>query len=166
VCSKDVILRMFYEHLCPDPHWRRRPETLGLPLAIICDLDGTLALMKGRGPFEWDKVGQDGLNASVADILRQYNHGPTKILIVSGRDGCCEAASREWVSQCGIDFDGFWMRPAGNTEPDSIIKRRIYDEHIRGKFDVLAVFDDRPCVVRLWRSLGLFVFDCGNGVEF
>ena len=29
-----------------------------------------------------------------------------------------------------------------------------------------AVFDDRPCVVRLWRSRGLFVFDCGNGVEF
>lgn len=159
--GKDVILRMFYQHLCePSPAFEK-----ALPMAIICDLDGTLAKMKDRGPFEWSKVGQDDLNDPVYDAVCSMAED-AQLLIVSGRDGSCESQTRDWLLRQGIDPAHLFMRPAGNMEKDSVIKRRIYDEHIRGKYNVLAVFDDRPQVVRLWRSLGLFVFDCGNGVEF
>ena len=38
--------------------------------AIICDLDGTIALMNGkRSPFEFLKCGQDDPNLPVIDVL-------------------------------------------------------------------------------------------------
>lgn len=159
--GKDVILKMFYQ-TCPKP-FENKPS---LPSAIIFDIDGTLAITGDRGIYDWDKVGCDNVNPAVAMIAREFVHGPRKILIVSGRDGSCEHETKIWLAKCGIEYDGFWMRPAGNTEKDTITKRRIYEEHIKDKYNVIAVFDDRPCVVRFWRSQGLFVFDCGNGIEF
>ncbi len=159
--GKDVILRMFYQSLCQP----QKPRT-ELPPAIICDIDGTLALMKDRSPFEWEKVGQDDLNQAVAMILREFSHGKIKILIVSVVMRSARRRRRIGWNVMASTTDGFWMRPAGNTEKDTVIKERIYREHIEGKYDVIAVFDDRPSVVRFWRQQGLFVFDCGNGIEF
>jgi hypothetical protein len=160
--GKDVILKMFHQHLC----LASPGEEPSLPGAIIADVDGTLALMKDRGPFDWDKVGNDEPNFPVMMAVRALQRLGAKVLIVSGRDGVCESQTRAWLEKYSITFDGFWMRPPGNTEKDSVIKARIYQEHIKGKYHVTAVFDDRPQVVRLWKSLGLFVFDCGNGFEF
>jgi hypothetical protein len=88
------------------------------------------------------------------------------MMIVSGRDESCRPQTEEWLRRNGVLHDDLFMRPEGSMEKDTVIKRRIYDEHIRDHYNVLAVFDDRPCVVRLWKSLGLFVFDCGHGYEF
>lgn len=158
--GKDVICRMFYDFMCKEP-----PNSLGLPSAFVFDIDGTLAKMKNRGPFEWEKVGQDDLNIPVA-YLAAWLKNVAKVLIVSGRDGSCEELTKEWLAKHQIEYDGFWMRPAGSMEKDTVIKERIYREHIEGKYNVVGVFDDRPSVVRFWRSQGLFVFDCGNGIEF
>lgn len=160
--GKDVILRMFYQFQC-----QKKPEKIeGAYSAVIFDIDGTLALMNGRGAFEWDKVGTDLINRPVVRALEAFAEIGYRILLVSGRDGCCELETRKWLHEASIDYDELWMRPAGNKEKDTIIKRRIYDEHIAGKYNILAVFDDRPSVIRMWRQLGLFVFDCGNGIEF
>lgn len=158
--GKDVILGMFYQFMCEEP------KDVDAPPAVIFDIDGTLAKMKDRGPFDWAKVGQDDLNGPVWNACRAFNALGYKIFLVSGRDGSCEVQTREWLERNGVEYDDLWMRPAGNTEKDSIIKERIYKEHIEGKFNIVAVFDDRPQVVRFWRSKGLFVFDCGNGIEF
>jgi hypothetical protein len=47
------------------------------------------------------------------------------------------------------------MRRSGDNRCDSIVKEEIYREHIEGKYNVLAVFDDRDRVVDMWRRLGL-----------
>ncbi len=60
-------------------------------------------------------------------------------------------------------FQLFLMREAGNTENDAIIKRRMFDEHIRANYNVLGVFDDRDRVVEMWRSLGLTCFQVDKG---
>jgi hypothetical protein len=59
--------------------------------AVLCDVDGTVALMgKGdparRGPFEWDRVGEDdpvGPIIALVDIFRTAGY---EIVFVSGRD--------------------------------------------------------------------------------
>ena len=160
--GKDVILRMFYESKCSP----KRPHIPSAPTALIFDIDGTLARMKDRGPFEWSKVGNDELNVPVAVMLDCARKMGIKILLVSGRDAVCRPETIAWLSEWAIEYDDLWMRPEGSNEKDTIVKRRIYEEEIVGKYNVHAVFDDRPCVVRFWRSQGLFVFDCGNGVEF
>src|SRR5512135_3110256 len=55
---------------------RRRLQALmsdaPLPLAIICDLDGTLALLNGRSPYDASMCLDDGLNVPIAHIVRTY----------------------------------------------------------------------------------------------
>jgi hypothetical protein len=46
------------------------------------------------------------------------------------------------------------MRPEGDTRPDEVVKRELYKEHIKGKYNVIAVFDDRAKVCRMWNELG------------
>ena len=47
------------------------------------------------------------------------------------------------------------MRDKGNFEPDEIIKEQIFHKEIEPNYNVLAVFDDRDKVVKMWRNLGL-----------
>ncbi len=133
--------------------------------AVICDIDGTLALMKNRSPFDWKKVGEDELNVPVAKIISNFWEDTTVILL-SGRDGSCREETIEWLEKNPVNWNHLYMREAGNNEKDTIIKKRLYDEHVKDKYNVLCVFDDRPCMVRMWRDMGLFCFDCGNGIEF
>jgi uncharacterized HAD superfamily protein len=132
--------------------------------AIIVDIDGTLAKMNGRGPFEWNRVGEDIVNEPVKKIVNLY--GKTGIVILfSGRDAVCRLLTENWLETNNIKYDGLFMRPKDNNEKDSIIKRRLYDEIIAGKFEIEFVIDDRDQVVEMWRKdLGLTCFqvDYGN----
>lgn len=148
------------------------------PKAIIVDVDGTLADMRGiRGPFEWDKVHldrphQDVINL-VNDLARVREPYPPlpgqetppkyKIIITTGRDGVCEEATRGWLADNGVMYDDFYIRPKGDFRKDNIIKSEIYMDHIRPNYDVKFVIDDRDQVVEMWRSLGLRVLQVAPG---
>lgn len=61
------------------------------------------------------------------------------------------------------------MRKDGDTRRDSIVKRELFEEHVKGKFNVVAILDDRPQVIReCWRELGFAdrILDVGTGKEF
>jgi predicted kinase len=49
-------------------------QDAALPKAIICDLDGTLALMNGRNPFDASKCEEDILNEPVATVLKTFKN--------------------------------------------------------------------------------------------
>jgi hypothetical protein len=160
-------------------------------LAIIVDVDGTLADMRGiRGPFEWDKVQLDRPHQDVINLVNDLGGvghedyedinpidecpngcqpNPTgwnnkyKIIITTGRDGVCEEATRKWLGDHGVYFDDFYIRKAGDFRKDNIIKSEIYMDHIRPKYDVKFVIDDRDQVVEMWRSLGLRVLQVAPG---
>lgn len=131
--------------------------------AIIVDIDGTLAKMNGRGPFDWDRVGEDDIVHAVqlAVGLASYY---CDVIVFSGRDSICRQQTIEWLNKHNIPTDNVFMRPQGNFEKDSIIKRRLYDEHIAGKYDIQFVLDDRNQVVDMWRKdLGLPCFQVNYG---
>lgn len=138
-------------------------EDFNLLHGIIVDVDGTLAIMKDRSPFEWEKVSQDLPNERIIDIVREYEGIDKHVFIFSGRDGICEPDTLHWLNQNGIPFDKLFIRPAGNTEKDSIIKRRMFDENIRGKYYIDFVLDDRNQVVEMWRSMGLTCLQVADG---
>ena len=134
-------------------------------LAIIVDVDGTLADMRGvRGPFEWDKVSQDKPHQDIIDLVRDLRSlKKYKIIITTGRDGVCEEATKKWLKDNGVPFDDFYIRKAGDFRKDNIIKSEIYMDHIRPNYDVKFVIDDRDQVVEMWRSLGLRVLQVAPG---
>lgn len=56
-----------------------------------------------------------------------------------------------------------FMRPAGDTRNDAVVKLELFDQHIRDRYDVLRCYDDRARVVAAWRSIGLTVFQVADG---
>ena len=135
-----------------------------LAKAIIVDVDGTLAHMNGnRGPFDWDKVYLDTVDEEVVQAVTGFYNAGYKVLIVSGRDGVCREMTWEWVCKAlGFMPDGFFMRNEGDMRGDDIVKSEIFWDKIATKYNVRAVFDDRPRVCRFWRSIGIKVFQMGN----
>lgn len=139
-----------------------------LPDAVIFDIDGTLALMGNRGAFDWDKVDRDNVNKIVAEQIDFHMSLGRQILIVSGRDEVCMKMTEDWLNFYGIHFDHIFMRPKDDYRKDTIIKKEIYENEIKDKYNVLAVYDDRLSVITdTWYNLGLFVFNVNQGmIEF
>lgn len=134
-----------------------------LPSTVIVDVDGTLALMGDRKPFDWHKVGQDAPNRAVVDLVRELIASGQHVTIMSGRDGVCRAQTAAWLREhVGVDLPLF-MRAAGDSRPDFVVKLELFDAHIAGKRSVRFVLDDRDQVVRLWRELGLPTFQVAYG---
>lgn len=127
----------------------------------VFDIDGTIALMNGRSPYEYTKVHTDIPNMPVVNILRMvYNLG-FPVLLVSGRPSDCMVLTKAWLQKEDIPYTELLMRNKGDTRNDSIVKREIYEELIAPRFDVQAVFDDRTRVVKVWRDeLKLPCFQC------
>lgn len=165
-------------------------RTPGLQNAIICDLDGTLALSEGkRGPYDHAKCGDDDLNHPVASILETYElmnslagmFGTlaslplvgdfckglglpgntdvlaTQIIFLSGREDKFRPQTNVFLQKnCPtIANNPLFMRATGDKREDSIVKSELFDAHVRGKFNVLFVLDDRNRVVDMWRRIGL-----------
>jgi predicted kinase len=132
-----------------------------LPFAVITDVDGTIAHMgTRRGPFDWKRVGVDAPDQIIINALRAWNTAgyeekPVEIIVVSGRDGSCRKETEEWLDSYGVPHDAIFMRPANDFRKDSLIKKEIYENDIKGKYNVIMVYDDRNQVVDVWRGLGL-----------
>lgn len=129
-----------------------------LPKAIICDLDGTLADIVHRNPYDASTCEKDTLNLAVGNLLKLYHKQNYKILLVSGRKDEYREPTLRWLDNHQITFDHLLMRKHADTRKDSIIKEEIYNENIKDKYFVEFILDDRPQVIRMWRSLGLVVF--------
>jgi predicted kinase len=135
----------------------------GTPRAVLVDIDGTVALKGARSPFDETRVHEDRPNLPVISVVRALAEQEYWVVFVSGRTAGCRAATERWLAEhVGVQFD-LYMRAEGDTRKDSIVKREIFDEHIRDQYDVTCVIDDRNQVVSMWRSLGLTVLQCAEG---
>ena len=132
--------------------------------AIIVDVDGTVALMKGRrSPFAWKEVMQDDPNLPIIDLVHILQDTGLKVLVTTGRDGVCLKDTEVWLSDHGVLYDAIFIRDAGDCREDSIIKKEIYDNHIKDKYNIKYVLDDRNQVVKMWRDMGLTVLQVADG---
>lgn len=129
-----------------------RIQNPALPKAIICDLDGTLALMNGRNPFDATNCDQDLLNEPVANVLKNYKTLGYKILLVSGREDQYKTPTLRFLETHGVVFDDLIMRKSKDNQKDSIIKTEIFNDHIRDNYFIEFVLDDRNQVVDTWRK--------------
>lgn len=161
-----VIAKQYNEWLA---HIGRRcyvPDT-SKPTAILVDIDGTLAHMNGkRGAFEWHNVGKDDIDHAVREIVNmaQTQH---YVIVLSGRDGVCRNETEDWLMRNGVWYDNLIMREPNDMRKDTIVKEEIFWRDIADNYNVQFVIDDRPSVCRMWRELGLKVFQVGNpAIEF
>lgn len=130
--------------------------------AIIVDIDGTLAHMNGRKPYEWSKVGTDIVDETIKSLISLINH-KYKIILLSGRDGVCRPETEQWLKVNNVYYDELFMRDVNDNRKDSIIKLELFNNHIKDNYDIQFVLDDRNQVVEMWRSIGLKCFQVAKG---
>lgn len=133
----------------------------GLPSTVLVDIDGTLAHMAGRSPSDWSKVGEDSVDITVRSVVNSLSPS-TFITLLSGRDSVCREATVKWLYDNNVEYNNLYMRKEGDSRSDVIVKKELFDEHIKGKYNVLYAIDDRPKVCRLWRELGIKVLQVGD----
>lgn len=137
----------------------------------LVDLDGTVANIDRRSsPYAANECLTDIPIKSVIDTVVALYKQHFKIIFVSGRSNEYRKLSKQWINEFiqvdnnPINYELF-MREENDKRPDQIIKKEIYNKFIKDKYYVVAVFDDRPKVIRMWREIGLTVFQL-NEIEF
>lgn len=173
--GEDVIRGMFERYLTgrtlplPLPDLKPRlhagyTPSPGAPHAVVVDIDGTVALMNGRDPYDMSRVSEDTPNHAVISAVRAMHAAGHLIVYCSGRSDDCRDETEAWLDRhVGVAYEGLFMRVTGDQRRDHIVKEEIFDREIRGSYHVVGVFDDRAQVVRMWRSLGLTVFQVAEG---
>lgn len=132
-----------------------------LPKAVICDIDGTVALHVTRGPFDTSRYHEDAPNKPVIAAVRAMFVTGHEIVYCSGRHEDFREVTQKWIEE-NVGIPGpLFMRPGPGR--DDRIKLALFDEHIRNRWNVVAAFDDRRRVYEMWRNLGITVFAVAEG---
>jgi predicted kinase len=163
----------YVQHLGPEypwlTVWERDNKLQG---AYIFDVDGTLSLLNGRNPYDGTNAVEDLENYPVTRVLTRLSEMTdkpflnNKIIIFTGRDGKYRKETEDWLDLHNIHYDEFYIRAEGDDRKDSVIKKEMYETHVKGRYQILGVFDDRPQVRRMWIDEGLFVFSCYQNRNF
>ena len=158
--GKDVIMQMYRQFLLP----KMEPPVHNPELedVIVVDMDGTLALMGDRSPYDVSKCDQDPPNMPVVQTILKWQD-THKIIVMSGRTDDGKEKTASWLEKYGVKYSELHMRKTGDMRKDTIVKEEMYRAHLDGRYNVIAVFDDRKSVVEMWRSLGLTVFQVAEG---
>jgi hypothetical protein len=159
--GKDVIMEQYNKYIKPKESYVKPVQNPELPNVIIVDVDGTLAHMKDRSPFDWNRVDEDEYDETIGNIVKMYNgsllnnYTGVSVIIMSGRDSACYDKTYKWLTNHEIYFDKLLMRKHKDMRSDTIVKEELYNEHVKDKYNVLFVLDDRKSVVNQWRKMGL-----------
>ena len=102
-----------------------------------------------------------------------------EILIFSGRNDRMYERTVEWLEWNDVPYDLLVMRATSSRQdmaaesnpattdmrymPDEVLKKAMLDEFVEDIEDVFLVVDDRDKVVKMWRSLGLDVWQVAEG---
>ena len=160
------VIRDFFNKYYPDMICSMSDERIikmpqnELPYAVICDIDGTVALRNNRSPFDYSKVCEDTFDPRMLEVLYTFIESGVKIIFVTGREDVddCKELTIKWLDKNIAYSESGWdliMRPKGDYRSDAEIKKEIYDKYIKDKYNVMCVFEDRDKVVKMWRDEGL-----------
>jgi len=139
-------------------------EIIKKPTAIMVDIDGTLAHMDGRSPYDPTKYHTDKVDEGIRQLVELYHeHTHYTIIIMSGRNDTYEDTTVKWLTDNGVFYDLIYMRPASDKREDSIVKLELYEKYVKPKYEVRFVLDDRNRVVKMWRNNGLKCLQVAEG---
>ncbi|KIF04977.1 polynucleotide kinase [Streptomyces sp. RSD-27] len=155
--------RLTAEWLNDQPEVRPYVADPALPAAVMCDIDGTLALTGDRGPYDFSRCELDLLNEPVRHALDAFRRGGDRIVLLSGRGEEHRTQTESWLRAHEVPYDELWMRAAGDARRDDVVKAELFDAHVRERYAVRVSLDDRDRVVAVWRRMGLPTWQVNYG---
>lgn len=150
------------------------------PLYIF-DLDGTLALIDHRiniiadsdDKNRWERFYQlcdkDQPNLPVIQTMEKLRIAGSDIWFFSGRSSEVRNKTVAWLAEHTSFMsweliDILVMRDVSDYTPDDVLKKQWFDNMLHiDKQRLIAVFDDRDRVVKMWRNNGIPCFQVAQG---
>lgn len=151
---------MPHRQVTPEPY---KPLTDAEDVVLV-DIDGTAALRNGRDPYDETRVSEDLPNVPVLRVVSAMHAAGNGIVFMSGRSEGCREDTEAWLAMHGgVPYLGLYMRASGDRRRDAIVKAELFDRHVRTRYNVVCVIDDRRQVVEMWRAMGLTVMQVADG---
>ena len=132
----------------------------------IFDLDGTICDHQHRRHFVVNKPKnykafhdaclEDTPHQYVLDLLTIVS-ARYAIVLCSGRPDSHRFMTEKWLEYYHIRYNTLYMRKAGDTRADAIVKKEMLDQ-IRNFWNPVFAVDDRPSVLFMWRKNGVPAF--------
>ena len=136
----NMYFKKVYEKEATKHHYKPTCERS----CILVDIDGSVAQMVNRRPFEWHRVGEDIIRDDVWDIIHYYlfEQPHIRLIFMSGRDSVCREQTRLWLcKKLNLYHEPMLlMRPEGDNRPDEIVKRELFDNNIFNGSSAVAWF--------------------------
>ena len=154
--------------------------------AVIFDIDGVLAEKSPERDYrEYDKVDLDKGIYEVFVLLEMYIKEEYSVLWVTGRKNLCRektvnflyknmsetnsqivlkymlhlsVEAREFMIKKSLS-DSLFMRADSDHRKAVVLKKEIYETHIKGKYDIVACFDDDPEICEMYKKEGILTFE-------
>jgi hypothetical protein len=90
-----------------------------------------------------------------------------EVQIFSGREDSVRKETVAWLTQhtsLNMKTTTLLMRPTGDSTPDDVLKKRWLDDMlVSDKARLVAVFEDRDRMVKMWRAAGVPCFQVAEG---
>ena len=142
---------------------------------VIFDVDGTIAdcehrrcFVDGSQPRDWNRFREETVNDTpiqwVCDIAKRFIASGDEVAFFSERNESQREITERQISEwIGDGHKGLFLRPDGDYRSDVEFKRELADKFLDmgGKIDL--IFDDRQCVVDMWRDDGFVVVQVADG---
>lgn len=148
----------------PEPTFQPYEPDVSLPTAYGFDLDGSLARMTGRSPYDPSRYHEDTSDAALKTTAAGLKAAGHAIIVLTGRNEDYREACEQWLHAHGIEYDELIMRPSDQPyRKDSHVKSELFDKYVAPRYNFLAQFDDRNQVVNALRSKGINVYQVEPG---
>ena len=133
--------------------------------AIIVDLDGTLAKIGDRSPFDASRCDElDKPNIPVIETVKALFKQGYSVVFVSGREDRFRLPTGRFIERYLPDMPyELFMRKTKDFRGDEIVKEEIYINEIMDKWQIMLVLDDRGKVIKKWREMQLVCFQVAEG---
>ena len=148
---------------------KRAPKHVdgGRPV-ILVDMDATLCLNTTGRPYFGEGAAEGMLDDVAIEgtcMLVRRMYEKCKVFIVTGREGTPEiiAATKKWLAKHDVVVDELFFRPVKDYSPGADCKKKIYEDNIKGKYNVQFVLEDNYKCVKMWREQGLVCLQPNEG---
>jgi predicted secreted acid phosphatase len=131
------------------------------PLAIILDIDGTLAdnrtiihhLTDGNLDYESYHAASVNIPAheDVLRIAKQAQMEGLAVIVVTARADRFRNLTYNWLSEHGVPFNELHMRPSTDSREDELIKKDILAD-LRKRYTIVHAVDDNPMNIALFKK--------------
>lgn len=141
----------------------------------IFDLDGTLSDADHRrpilddhsNPHRWaqfyDACDRDEPRVGAIHTFKELVLR-NDCWIWSGRTDRVRQKTEDWLLRYGVFPHDMKMRSEGDNTPDDVLKKTWYDAlPLEDKARLVATFDDRDRMVKMWRDLGIQCYQVNYG---